>query len=306
MVPRLDAMPLLDRRLLVNIGKGGVGKSTITAALALWAASQGKRVLVCEVNTRERIAPLLGAPPVGAAIGPVTDRIDAVVLDPKESMREYGTMRLRNRALYRLVFENRWVSKFLGFIPSLPELVMLGKALYHVREGRWDLVLVDSPATGHGVTFLGVPQALRDTLPKGPLRNEADWMHELLLDPSTSAANLVTIPEELAVNETRELAVSLRDGLGMRLGAVFLNRFVPQRFLAEELERLDAAPSDPTLDAAIQAARLHQGRALASRRYEERLRELGPPLLPVPLLYPAEDLGRREIEAIAATMEART
>lgn len=304
MVPKLESMPIFDRRLLVNIGKGGVGKSTITAALALRAAWAGKRVLVCEVRTSERISRLLGAPQVGTRIGPLDVGIDGVVLDPQEAMREYGMMQLRNRALYRLVFENRWVSKFLGFLPSLPELVMLGKALYHVQEGRWDLVLLDSPATGHGVTFLGVPQALRDTLPKGPLRNEADWMQELLVDPATTATNLVTIPEELAVNETLELATSLRETMGLPLGGVFLNRFVSQRFSAGEIEQLAGAASSPLLDAATRAAQVRRLRADASTRYRDELTEKieGLPLFSIPLLFPQGELGRGEIEAIASSL----
>lgn len=296
---------LLDRRLLVNIGKGGVGKSTLTAAMAVAASFRGKRVLVCEVRTRERMSSLLGAPPVGSAIGRLREGIDGVVLEPKEAMREYAMMQLRHRALYQAVFENRWVSKFLGFLPSLPELVMLGKALFHVREGRWDLVLLDSPATGHGITFLGVPQALRNTLPSGALRSEADWMHDLLVDPETTAINLVTLPEELAVNETRELAERTESSLGMSLGWLFLNRHVAGRFSREECDALLGGLGSPVLDAAAQAAAIHRLRSELSARYEEELRSLGLPLLPIPWLHPEEELGPASVEEIAALLEAR-
>ena len=173
---------LFERRLLTVIGKGGGGKSTISAALALVAARRGKRVLVCELNTKERVSALLGAPEVGASIGPVAERIDAVDIRPREALREYALMVLRFRSIYDAVFENRFVRHFLRAIPSLAELVMLGKVLYHVDEKgpdgrfRYDLVILDSPATGHGLGMLRLPQVLTDTVPPGPLADEAAKM----------------------------------------------------------------------------------------------------------------------------------
>jgi anion-transporting ArsA/GET3 family ATPase len=170
---------LFEKRLLVVIGKGGVGKSTISAALALAAARRGKRVLVCELNTQERISALLEAEPVGAEIGQVAPGIDAVDIRPREAMREYALMVLRFRAIYDAVFENRFVRHFLRAIPSLAELVMLGKVLYHVGETgpggrpRYDLVILDSPATGHGVSLLRLPQVLVETVPPGLMADEA-------------------------------------------------------------------------------------------------------------------------------------
>ncbi len=163
------APTLLDRHLVFVTGKGGAGKSTVTAALALLAARAGKRVLVCEVNApRERVAPLLGAP-AGGGLREVRPGIHVLDVLPREAMREYGLKVLRFRAVYQAVFENRLVRYFLRVIPSLAELVVLGKILHEARsqrpEGgpRWDLVLVDSPATGHAVQLLRVPSALLDT-----------------------------------------------------------------------------------------------------------------------------------------------
>ncbi|HEX7622605.1 MAG TPA: ArsA-related P-loop ATPase, partial [Anaeromyxobacteraceae bacterium] len=169
---------LLDRRLLVVTGKGGVGKSSMSAALALLAARRGQRVLVCEVNAHERVAPMLGALPSGPEIRQVRPRLFTVNVQPREAMREYGIMTLKFRSLYDAVFENRVTRYFLRAIPSLSELVMLGKILYEARaeergQPRWDLVVLDAPATGHAVQLLGVPAALLETLPPGPLRRDA-------------------------------------------------------------------------------------------------------------------------------------
>ncbi|HEY6004931.1 MAG TPA: ArsA-related P-loop ATPase, partial [Anaeromyxobacter sp.] len=198
--------PLLDRRLVIVTGKGGVGKSTVTAALALLAARAGKRVLVCEVNAQERIAPLLGAERAGPVIREAAERVFTVNVTPHEAMREYGIMVLKFRTIYEAVFENRLVRFFLRVVPSLAELVMLGKILYEAKaeEGgrpRWDLVLVDAPATGHAVQLLRVPSALVDTVPGGPLRQDADWMEAMLVDPARTSVAIVTLPEEMPVNE---------------------------------------------------------------------------------------------------------
>lgn len=296
-------MSLLDRRLLVTAGKGGVGRSTISAALAVAAAARGKRVLVCEINTQERIAGLLGARDTGSTIGRVAHGVDAVVVRPDDAMRQYGLMKLKFRAVYDAVFENPFVSRFLHFIPSLPELVMLGKVLFHVKEGKWDLVILDAPATGHGITFLGVPQALLDTIPPGAMRGEAEWMRDLLRDPASTAVNLVCLPEELPVNETLELAAATTQRLGMSLGRVYLNRFVGLRFTPEEHAAFRSSTVDAPLDAAFRAAGAQAIRAQMSERYRLRLeRELSRPVTPLPHLHPDGDFDRACIDELARHM----
>ncbi|WP_373044613.1 ArsA-related P-loop ATPase [Vulgatibacter sp.] len=298
-------MSLLDRRLLFTTGKGGVGKSTVTAALALVAAARGKRVLVCEVNTHERISVLLGGRPAGTEIRRVADGVDAVVVRPQESMREYALLQLKYKAVYKAVFENRFVARFLRFIPSLPELVMLGKILHHVREQKWDLVLVDAPATGHGITFLRVPQVLIDTVPPGAMRTDAEWMQALLVDPAITAVNLVSLPEELPVNETIELGTAVRGTLRMAPGKVFLNRAYEGRFTPAELEGLDRMLEPPALDAAANAARAHAIRANLTSRYREKLDgALHLPIVDIPFLAPAGDFGRPAIDAVAQLLAA--
>lgn len=293
-------MSILGRRLLVVSGKGGVGRSTIAAALALAASSRGKRVLVCEVNTKERIPALLGARSPGADIGPLAPGIDSVVVRPHEAMREYALMQLRFRALYNAVFENRLVARFLRFIPSLGELVMLGKILHHVRQARWDLVILDAPATGHAITFLRVPAVILETVPPGALRNDARWMHDLLVDPAVTAVNFVALPEELPVNETAELWKATRDVLGMAGGLVFLNRCFEPRFSPEERQLLAAPHADVVLEAAARAARTHGLRADRTAFYRERLRREVPlPLVSIPSFPPEGDFGRPDVERVA-------
>ncbi|HET9554274.1 MAG TPA: ArsA-related P-loop ATPase, partial [Anaeromyxobacteraceae bacterium] len=259
--------PILDRRLVVVTGKGGVGKSTVSAALALAASRAGKRVLVCEVNTQERVAPLLGAAPAGATVREALPGLFTTVVMPATAMREYGLMVLKFRAVYEAVFENRLVRHFLRVVPSLSELVMLGKILYEARaeaagRPRWDLVVVDAPSTGHAVQLLRVPGAMLGTVPAGPLRHDAEWMRDWLCDPARTALAIVTLPEEMPVNEAIELDQQLRGQVGITPAALVVNAMPERRFDGAEAERLAAlceapAPAGP----AARAGRLQAVRA---------------------------------------------
>jgi Mrp family chromosome partitioning ATPase len=300
--------PLLEKRLVVVTGKGGVGKSTVAAALATLAARAGKRVLVCEVNAQERVAPLLGAPPAGAAIRQAVPGISTVNVTPAEAMREYGLMVLKFRTIYDAVFENRVVRQFLRIVPSLAELVMLGKILHEVRSEedgrpRWDLVVLDAPATGHAVQMLRVPQALLETVPPGPLKKDAQWMEALLVDPARTAVAIVTLPEEMPVNEAIELDAQVRGVLGMARGPLLVNAMPDVRFSAAEralLAPLAEAPSP--LGPAARAARLQAIRAEHAARYLERARAaLDLPAVILPLVA-TERWDRAAVDAVAEAL----
>jgi anion-transporting ArsA/GET3 family ATPase len=302
---------LLDRRLVVVTGKGGVGKSTVTAALALLAQRAGKRVLVCEANApQERVAPLLGAAASphldGRGARAIRPGLHVVNVHPREAMREYGLMVLKFRRVYEAVFDNRLVRYFLRAVPSLAELVVLGKILNEVRvterdgEPRWDLVLVDAPATGHAAQLLRVPAALLDTVPPGPLRHDAQWMHELLVDPARTAVALVTLPEELPVAEVLELDAQLRDALRIARAALFVNAMPRTRLVDGEAERLlPLAGAPPPLGPAVRAAVEEAGRVAEASRQLRRVREaLDLPTAVLPLL-PVSPWGPEQVERVA-------
>lgn len=306
----LAAPPLLERRLAVVTGKGGAGKSTVAAALALCAVRSGKRVLVCEANAQERIAPLLGARPVGGRIREILPRLHAINVTPQEATREYGLKILKFHALYDAVFENRMVRHFLRIVPSFAELVVLGKILYEARatEGgrpRWDLVVMDAPSTGHAVQLLRVPQALMDAVPPGPLRHDAEWMRALLLDPARCGIVLVTLPEELPSNETIELDAQVRDVLGISRAGLVVNAMPRDRFQPgddDALARLSSEPPPvgPSARAAALAALRRERAEAALARLREAVRL---PCAILPLLSSAR-WGRGEVEQVADELTA--
>lgn len=306
----------LDKRLVIVSGKGGVGKSTVSAALALCAARQGKRVLCCEVGAKERIAALLGAEPVGTEVREVAPNIHAVHVQPREAMREYGLMKLKFQTIYNAVFENRVVRAFLRLIPSLAETVVLGKVWFEVEalddgKPRWDLVILDAPATGHGITFLRVPQVLLDTVPPGPMREDAERMNATLTDPARTSLQIVSLPEEMPVNETLELHDQVRDVLNIPLGRLFLNAWVESRFdeadeetLREVLAGDDGGERLRPEVAAASAGLHHQSRARLSEHYQRKLEvEIGDmPLVRLPRLY-TSTWGRAEVESLSQVIE---
>ena len=303
-------MSLLERRLHVVMGKGGVGKSTLSAALALALQAKGRKVLVCEVTAQERVAPLLGARPSGVEVRQVDRSIWSVHVQPPEAMREYGLMVLKYKTIYSAVFENRLVRYFLRAIPSLPEIVMLGKVWWHVAQERdergrfvWDHVILDAPATGHGVSFLGTPKTILELVSEGPLLRDMRNMQATISDPATTAVHVVTLPEEMPVNEAVELDEALRNRLELPRGRMFLNGFFERRFEAEErtlLGKNDAAE----LASARHAAHVWGERQDLSAHYEQRLREeLDLPLTRLPFIA-SSTFGRPELDRLAGIVGA--
>jgi hypothetical protein len=312
---------LFDKRFVINTGKGGVGKSTISAAMALAAARRGKRVLAIELNTRERISRLFGAPEVGSEIKPIHDNVWAVNITPDAAMKEYVLMKLRIEMVYRAVFENRFVKQFLRVIPGLNELVLIGKAWYHEQErdkrGRpvYDFIVVDAPATGHGIFFLKIPHVITEAVPSGPMSSESRKIIDLLQDPQRTALNLITLTEEMPVNETIELRQVVDATLDIPMGYLIANGIYPRLFTpkeAAELEHLSDSRAKHTdltgrlLDIAI----FRSQRNDLQERYLNRLqREVGMPLIEVPYYFEPEldfDVISRIASHIEESVERRT
>jgi anion-transporting ArsA/GET3 family ATPase len=226
---------LLGRRLLFFTGKGGVGKSTVSAAMALLAAEQGQKVLLVSADGRGDIAAFFEKRPVGFRPEVVYPGLSALAMDTEASLQEYLKLNLR------LPFPGRVgpLAKVFDFVanaaPGVKEILTVGKICWEVREaieGRaeWDLVVVDAAATGHVVAQLGAPQAIEELVTVGPIKSQTGWMGDLLSDPAVTALNVVTTPEEMPVHETIELIGRVRETLPVPLGAVVVNRVLPELF----------------------------------------------------------------------------
>jgi anion-transporting ArsA/GET3 family ATPase len=307
-------MPLLDgKRFVLVTGKGGVGKTTVCAAQAVALAARGKRVLVAMCNAKERLSTMLGVPPIGSDVVAVKDNIWAVNMLPEKAIEEYGTLVLRSRLLSKTLFDNKYLRTFLRAVPGMQEWSMLGKAWWHTTEtlpdGRfkYDAVILDAPATGHGLDMLRVPMVIMETVPAGILRRDAERALALFRDPQACAIVLVTLPEEMPVTETIDLSRALGD-MRMPIGQVFVNAVLPPLFTADEGARLEALGALATAgvtgpgDAVLAAGRERATREKLQRESIERLgRELRAPTSHLPLLF--EDAAKPEpIRALSRTM----
>jgi anion-transporting ArsA/GET3 family ATPase len=289
---------LFDKRFVINTGKGGVGKTTLSAAIGLAAARRGKRVLVMELNAKDKLARLFGASSVGDEPIEIEENLFAINVTPDAALEEYLLLKLRLKTLYRAVFENRFVRSFLRVIPGLNELVLLGKAWHEENRrdpdtGRpvWDMVVIDAPATGHGVFFLKIPDVIISALRAGPMVDEARRIADLLHDPRRTALNLITLVEEMPVNETIELRQQLRAELKVPLGFVIANAIYPPLFSDEQADQLRALrekiPNNGDhLDRMMEAALFRRGRVELQREYLDRIdREVDLPQLHVPYYF---------------------
>jgi anion-transporting ArsA/GET3 family ATPase len=306
---------LVDPRFVVVAGKGGVGRTTLAAALALLGARHGRRVLICQTRARDGLAAMLGVAAVGERIEPAGENLWAVNMDPRAALREYGTMMLRFPAVYRAVFENRPLRAFLRAVPGLYEFAMLGKACYHAREQaggrrRFDTVILDGPATGHLVQMLRLPRSILGAIASGPLAHAAREANELLRDPAQTIVHLVTLAEEMPVAETLDLCRALRDEAGVPLGRLVVNALWPDRWrpdgtAARVLDGIEGAALPADLDAVVAAARAARARRALQEHYVARLTaELPLPQIRLPMLF-APVLGRAEALELMRLIEAQ-
>lgn len=306
---------LLDRRLLVVTGKGGVGKSTVAAALALVAANRGQRVLVVDVDAKGTIADRFEAGPIGFKPREVMPGISLMAMDTEASLAEYIRLNLRIPIIGRLGPLARALDFVATAAPGVREILTIGKICWEVREsieGRadWDLVIVDAAATGHVIAQLGAADAIGDLVAVGPVRGQTEWMSELLADPKITALNIVTTPEEMPVAETIDLVARARTELRVPLGAVIVNRVLPELFTRDDEAMFETLSDTPTRDqlvsavgpgvgAVIDAARLAVAMRRSRLEHLNRLRqEVDLPTLYLPYLF-ARSQGRRETAMVA-------
>jgi anion-transporting ArsA/GET3 family ATPase len=290
---------LLDRKLLFVTGKGGVGKTTIAAALGTLAADQGKRTLVCEVDAKGNLSDFFEAGPTRFDPTQISENLFAMSMNTEESLKEYLSLQLKIPVIARIGPLARTFDFVATAAPGVKEILTVGKLTWEVREANWDLVVVDASASGHIVGQLAAPDAINELVQVGLVRDQTGWMLDILADPTQTGVVIVAAPEEMPVQETIELASRLRAETVVDLAAVVVNRVLPELFNAGEealFDRLrgDAAavaalaevgggPVEPILAAAQLAVSLRRSRAGHLQKLRTALD--GTELLYVPYLF---------------------
>jgi anion-transporting ArsA/GET3 family ATPase len=314
------ASSLLDKRLLFVTGKGGVGKSTVSAALGILASRRGKRTIICEVAQQERISRVFHGQGVGYHETEIAPDLFAFSIDPQRALEEYLLLQIRVKPLYDLLFKNRIFTYFAAATPGMRELVTVGKVWElaqldrRVKKGaKYDLVIVDAPATGHGLGLLRTPKTFGEIARVGPIKGQADTINRFITDPHLTGVCAVAWPEEMPVNETLDLQRALSADVGLDLDRIFMNGVYPELFsereaetIRERYEREQNGGGDGielVRRAALRAALSEHLRARLHRDQLQRLEEgSGQDVVRLPFLFePSFDMDA--IEALADAME---
>ena len=214
-------MPInLNKKLVFITGKGGVGKSSVVCALALHLAHQDKKCLIVELEKPSSIAPFFDKKNLETT-SHLTDHIDLKTMDYAHSFKEYVLKKIKINFLYNLAFENRAWQVFLQACPGIKELIVLGHIWYFLEDPKYDHVIIDLPATGHGLSYLRVSQQIKKFITMGPLFEIACKVADMI---QNSSIIYITIPEKMAVSETHDFILHLKRDLSMKPHHIFFNQ----------------------------------------------------------------------------------
>lgn len=320
----MDLGALLDTRLLLVTGKGGVGKSVVAASLALASARAGRTTCLIEVEGRQTFSRLFDTEAWGFEEREFRPLLHGLSLDPEASLAEYLETFYGARRISKLVVGSTAVEFATTAAPGIKDVLLIGKVKEVERRRdaaghfHYDAVIVDAPPTGRIINFLRAPDATTELVGVGPVRSQAQSLIDMLLDPGRTRAVLVTLLEEMPVSETVEGAHALRE-LGVAPGPLVVNRVLPRRFDDGQRKALTADLDAASLHAVLgeaglavsegdSAELLELGRAEVSRveaqqQLRERLeRRLGLPRLELPEVY-SDRFGSAELGLLASAVE---
>jgi len=304
---------LQERRLVYVTGKGGVGKTTVAAALGLAAAEAGRRTIVCEVAEQDRVSRAFRREGVTAETEvQLADNLWAITIDPNKALQEWLAKQLGGGAPLRMMTRSHAFQYFVAAAPGAKELITIAKVWELAQLSRWDarnrtydLVVVDAPASGHGLAMLTTPHTFGEIARVGPIRRQAGKIEALLSDPEQTGYVAVALPEEMPVVETLELGRKLEETVGLGLEAIIVNGVWPDRFSAGDAKKLRAASRnghDPAAAGVLRAALAEHERAKLQRGHLRRLeKESGTTVVTLPYLFEPE-LGLDEYQQLADSL----
>jgi len=294
-------------RVLIVAGKGGVGKTTVTAALSVAAARTGMSVLIVEVEGKSGLASCLGVPALEYEEAEVSAGVRARTLTPDQALLEYLQDRGLRRISHRLVRSGA-LDVVATAVPGMKDILVLGKVKQLEREGVADLIVIDAPAAGHAITFLTSAAGLLDAVRVGPVRSQAQDVLDLLSDPARCRVMLVTLPEETPVNELVDTAFTLEDRVGISLAPLVVNAFpgdlaVTSHRAADDARAAGLVVPESELAALDAAADLRHERHELARAQAERLAARLPlPQIRLPFVF--GEIGPAEIDQLADALAA--
>lgn len=292
-----------------------MGKTTLAYALGLAAAAAGKRVIVCEIASQQRGSELFGRKRVGFEETRLDKRLWTLSIDPDLMVLEYLQVQAPLRAMGTFLHRSRLFAYLAAATPGLAEMVTMGKVWELGLNRRkapgakrtYDLVIVDAPATGHGVGFLQTPRNFREMARVGPLAQQASRIEATISDHDQTGIAIVARAEEMAVNESIELESALlgpgdgagAGGTGFSVDRIYVNGLYPQRFSVDERELIGRLPALGTVALAVAAAAAESDRAASQREQLERLRgEVRSPLTELPFVF-APRIGVEQLRDLA-------
>ncbi len=307
---------LTAARVAVVSGKGGVGKTTVATALAVAAARRGREVLLTELEDREAFAPLFGLERLGYTEKPLDRNIRGMTVEADEALVEYLRVVYGIPKISRALIRSKAVEFATHTAPGLKDILLIGKVKQSESErvdGRFrhDMLIVDAPPTGRLPRFLDAPRAITELVGAGPIRRQAKGVADMIMDAARLQVILVTLPEEMPVQETLEAAETLRK-MGVALGPVVVNSMVasPKRLgrdaadtLRRQAQDAGLGLGDDAIDALITVSRERARRARNQRSALRPLRDgIDLPIVELPAL-PAAGLTRAHVDQLADALK---
>ncbi len=264
---------LLDLDLLFVTGKGGVGKTTVAAAIAEVAARRGRRVLVCEMDAKGALATAFEVASLEFEPTEVEPGLHAMSMNTEDALQEYLRLFIKIPFLGRIGPLASTLDFVADAAPGVKEILAIGKLAWEVKERHYDLVVVDAEASGHVVSQIGAPKVIADLVQVGVVKDQTQWMLDILEDPRRTGVAVVTTSEEMPVTESIELLERLTTETGTYPAAVIANRVLPEIF--DEAEREVANRLAESLDVLVAEVGAGVAAVIDAAMIIESRREIG-------------------------------